>query len=122
MKYQINSTGNVIHADQAFMDAQHPVDYTLLPDDVAPVSTDTRITPYHLKRRMTSTERKAIRNLAKTSDDIYDYMDMLDSATTVHLDDPMTIGGLQALEAAGKLAPGRAAAILNAPIQDNERP
>ena len=33
MKYQITSTGNVILADQAFMDAVHPNDYTELPDD-----------------------------------------------------------------------------------------
>lgn len=39
MRYQINSTGNIILADQAFMDAQHAGDYTLLPDD-APVVVD----------------------------------------------------------------------------------
>lgn len=32
MRYQINSTGQTIIADQAFMDAVHPSDYTLLPD------------------------------------------------------------------------------------------
>lgn len=32
MRYQINSTGNIIIADQAFMDAQYPNDYTLLPE------------------------------------------------------------------------------------------
>ena len=37
MRYQINSTGDIILADQAFMDAQHPGDYTLLPDDPAAV-------------------------------------------------------------------------------------
>jgi hypothetical protein len=30
MRYQINSTGQVIIADQAFMDAQYPGDYTLV--------------------------------------------------------------------------------------------
>lgn len=33
MKYQITSTGNIILADQSFMDAVHPNDYTELPDD-----------------------------------------------------------------------------------------
>lgn len=37
MRYQINSTGQIILADQAFMDAQHPNNYTLLPDASAPV-------------------------------------------------------------------------------------
>ena len=30
MKYTINSTGNIIIADQAFMDEQYPGDYTLV--------------------------------------------------------------------------------------------
>jgi hypothetical protein len=34
--YKITSTGNIIIADQAFMDAQHPNDYTLVPDPVLP--------------------------------------------------------------------------------------
>ena len=33
MKYQINSTGNIIIADKTFMDANHQGDYTSLPDD-----------------------------------------------------------------------------------------
>ena len=32
MRYQITSTGNIILADQAFMDAQYPGNYTLLPE------------------------------------------------------------------------------------------
>ena len=36
MRYQINSTGNIIIADQAFMDANHAGDYTLLVDTPAP--------------------------------------------------------------------------------------
>ena len=36
MRYQIDSTGNIIIADQAFMDAQHAGDYTLLVDAPAP--------------------------------------------------------------------------------------
>lgn len=35
--YKINSTGNCILADKAFMDAQYPNNYTLLPDSAAPV-------------------------------------------------------------------------------------
>jgi hypothetical protein len=36
MKYQIISTGNVILADQAFVDAVYPNDYMQLPDDPTP--------------------------------------------------------------------------------------
>lgn len=87
----------------------------------APVA-DQRITPFHFKKRLTPAERIAIRDLAKVNSEVYDYMDMLDTAPVVHLDDPMTRGGLQMLEAAGKLATGRAAAVLDAPVQENERP
>ena len=37
MRYQIISTGNVILADQEFMEANYPGDYTLLPEEVAVV-------------------------------------------------------------------------------------
>ena len=39
MKYQVTSTGNIILANQAFMDAVHPNDYTQLPDDPPPAPT-----------------------------------------------------------------------------------
>ena len=38
--YKITSTGNTIIADQAFMDAQHAGDYTLLPDEPVPTQVD----------------------------------------------------------------------------------
>ena len=40
MKYKINSTGAVILADQSFMDAQHPGNYTLLPEPAVPALVD----------------------------------------------------------------------------------
>ncbi len=40
MKYQINSTGSVILADEAFMDAQYPGNYTLLTEPVVPALAD----------------------------------------------------------------------------------
>ena len=40
MRYQINSTGSIILADQAFMDAQHAGDYTLLPEPAVPALVD----------------------------------------------------------------------------------
>lgn len=83
---------------------------------------DLRITSVAFKRRMTSAERMAIRALAANNAHVYDYMDLLDSAPVVHLDDADLIGGLQMLESAGTLATGRTAAILAAPIQAGERP
>lgn len=40
MRYKINSTGQVILADQAFMDASHPGDYTAQAEPPAPAPVD----------------------------------------------------------------------------------
>jgi hypothetical protein len=45
----------------------------------------------------------------------------LSTAQFIDLDDPEVVGTLQQFEAAGLLAAGRAAAILSAPVQPNER-
>lgn len=65
-----------------------------------------------LKTRFTSEERAAIRAAALTNGAVADLCAMTDKADTIHFDDPLTIGGLAQLEAAGLLAPGRAAEIL----------
>ena len=91
-----------------------------LPEPV--VDADLRVTGVAFKRRLTAAERIAIRTLAATNAHVYDYMDLLDSALVVHLDDVDTMGGLQMLESAGVLATGRTAAIMSAPIQPGERP
>jgi len=83
---------------------------------------DRTITPYALKARMTAAERIGIRTVAKSSAEVEDFQDMLDSARIIDLDDPALAGGLAALEAAGLLAAGRAAEVLAAPVQDKERP
>jgi hypothetical protein len=80
------------------------------------------ITPYAFKARMTSAERIAVRAAAVTTPAIHDYMDLLDSARQVDLDHADTVAGTQALEAGGLLAAGRAAAILDATVLDDERP
>ncbi len=63
-------------------------------------------------KRFTQAERIAIRNAGKTDDLVNDYIELMNSAVTVHLDDPDTVAGVNALESAGALAPGRAAEIL----------
>jgi hypothetical protein len=65
-----------------------------------------------LKERFTQTERAAIRQAAMTNGGIADLCSLVDGATVVHFDDPVTIGGVAALEAAGLIAPGRGAEIL----------
>jgi hypothetical protein len=65
-----------------------------------------------LKERFTQAERAAIRQAAMTNGAVADLCAMVDGASVVHFDDPVTIGGIAALEAAGLLAPGRGAEIL----------
>jgi hypothetical protein len=101
MKYKINSTDNIILADQVFMDAQHPGDYTLVPDDLA---LQASIIPsFDFYRRFTPAERIAVRALAKTDPIAEDFLHTLDSAiasqVNVRSDDPDTRAGLAYLEA-----------------------
>ena len=78
--------------------------------------------PASFKRRLSQPERIGIRQAAKVSDEVYDFMDLLDTSKFIDLDDPLTQYGLQQLEAAGLLAAGRADEILNAPVLESERP
>lgn len=101
--------------------------FITVPDEPAaePVQKpDTRVYAIALMRRMTQEERIAIRNLAKANDVAFDFMDLLDKAPNgiVHLDDRDLVAGINTMEAAGKLAKGRAQEILSAPIQPGERP
>lgn len=72
----------------------------------------TQITKLAFLNRLTSDERIGIRAAAAQSPAIADYMAMLDAAQDVDLTDARTIGGVQALEAAGLVGEGRAAEIL----------
>lgn len=88
----------------------------------AAASEQRHLAPASFKRRLTQPERIGIRQAAKVSDEVYDFMDLLDTSKFIDLDDPLTQYGLQQLEAAGLLAAGRAAEILTAPVQESERP
>jgi hypothetical protein len=72
----------------------------------------TRITPFDFLNRFTQAERAAIRTAAVGNPLIADYIAMVDAAPAVVLTDALTIAGVNALEVAGLIAPGRGAAIL----------
>lgn len=86
----------------------------------APTVTQTKITKLAFKQRMTQAERIAIREAAKTNGMVYDFQDLLDSATYVDLTRQDTIAGVNQLEEAGLLGAGRANEILTAPVQPEE--
>ena len=90
--------------------------------NITPALPPRIITGYFFKNRMTPDERKAIRALAKVNADVEDFMDLANSAQYIDLDDLVTRASLAALEAAGCLGAGRALQILDAPVQEKERP
>lgn len=64
------------------------------------------------RSRFTETEKRAIYSARANSIDIQIWLDDLAAAQDVRSDDPRMIAGVQGLEAAGLLAPGRAAEIM----------
>ena len=65
-------------------------------------------------KRITDAELAGILAAAKLSVPVEVWVKRFDVAEEVDLDDPLTVGGLYALEAGGLIAPGRAGEILNA--------
>ena len=103
--------------------------WTVLP----PPAPDTRVTKLAFDNRFTGSENVLIEmtsldNPAGTAQQrqlaaaLRINQRKIDRATFVDLQRPDTRAGVQMLEAAGLLAPGRALVILDAPIQAEERP
>lgn len=92
--------------------------------EVAPV----RITKLAFKLRLTSQERKAVRNAKSTgknaspnSEDVDDFMDLMDTATYVDLSSPLVLAGLQLMQGEGLLTESRVTEILSAPVTAEEK-
>lgn len=83
-----------------------------VPDQPA-APTGRTMTRLEFLRRFTGEERITLRTVAKQNPALEDYMALLDAAQDVNTGDADTIAGVQFLEAAGLLAAGRAAEILN---------
>ena len=118
---------NVIVADETFAEAQHPGAWRLAavqPEQV-PVPELRHITRLAFLSRFSDSEAVAI-DLASIgatpqAAGMRRYMSKVNAATYIDLDRADTRAGVQALEAAGVLAAGRALQILDAPVQPEER-
>lgn len=108
-RYQL-ADGNVIVADKDFIDAYYP-GATLLPEPPQPMATVT-LTKLEYMDRFTDIELAGIYAAAKTSVQVEIWLERFKLATEVDLSDPRTVAGVQALETAGLIAPGRTAEIL----------
>jgi hypothetical protein len=80
-----------------------------------------KITRLSFKQRFTSEERIAIRAAAETVPLVYDFNDLVNSATYIDLSRPDTINAVNALEAMALIGEGRAIEILSPPIDEDER-
>jgi len=87
----------------------------------APEVVDMRITKLAFKQRFTQDERIAIRAAAETIPQVYDFQDLVNSATFIDLSRPDTIGSVNAIERLGLIEAGRASIILGPPVEDIER-
>ena len=87
----------------------------------APEVVDMRITKLAFKQRFTQRERIDIREASKTIPQVYDFEDLVNSATFIDLSRDDTKISVNAVESVIPLTQGRANEILAAPIQEHER-
>lgn len=120
------SVTNVIVADEAFAEAQHPGAWRVAA--VQPVQEPApalrHITRLAFLSRFSDAEAVAI-DLASIgatpqAAGMRRYLSKVNTATYIDLDRADTRAGVQALEAAGVLAAGRALQILDVPVQPEE--
>ena len=78
----------------------------------APVVLPKILTKVQYMNRFTDKELADIYGAAKVIVQVEIWLEKFKLAAEINLDDPVTIGGLQAMEAAGLLAAGRAAEVL----------
>lgn len=88
--------------------------------DAPPVEDDLRtydgrreLSRIEFLRMFTAAERITLRTVAESNPALADYLDLIDKAESISLDDADVIAGLTMLEQAGLLAAGRAEEILN---------
>ena len=70
------------------------------------------ITKLEYLRRFTTDERVAIRAAAASNPVLADYLQLMELAQEINLDDPDTVAAVAMLEQAGLIAAGRAAEVL----------
>lgn len=122
MKFKINSTGNVILADLAFVEQHYPGDFTEVVE--APAPTQRELSKREWRLLFTDLERPPIDKFnaqfeanalltEEQRDDIRSGLEDYKSATVVNKDDPATARMLGLYVALGLIAPNRPAEILS---------
>jgi len=118
-------TGQFVFASDTAAEAQYPGRWAFVAE-VVESAKPRHITQLAFISRFTDAEAKAIDLASIGATDaaasVRRYQKKVDAATYIDLDRADTRAGVQALETAGLLAAGRATVILDAPVQDSERP
>jgi len=133
-----DGSSNLIEATEEFVEAHFPGQWELVTEEQIPDAPETQPPPKQQRRhvtrlafrnRFTAAEKVAIELAALDSEEtrvqaatIRAYMKDVDAATFIDLDRADTRAGVQLLEAVGLLAAGRAAEVLDAPVQPEEAP
>ena len=110
-------TGTIVYAysaDKATDFPEYPFaqyNHVLKKPEVVPPVQRT-ITKLEYLRRFTDKERIAIRAAAEQNTALADYLQLMEAAQEINLDDPDTVAAVQMLEQSGLIAPGRAAEVL----------
>jgi hypothetical protein len=116
MRYEILDTvnGNVVNVIDASEDfcAEHYRFYRLVEEPIVATPSVRTLTKLEYMNRFTDAELAAIYMAAKSNVQVEVWLDKFKLAEEINLDDPSTIAGVQALEAAGLLSTGRSAEIL----------
>lgn len=134
-----DGTINTILADETFVEDQYPGAWELVPEaepeqqpDSVPEQPAQRfVSRFAFRRRFTTAEKIALELASRDDPDAPGEMQQFAAALRVYLQDigcaecidldlPDTVEGVRMLETFGLLAPGRADAILLAPIQPAE--
>ena len=89
--------------------------------EITPPAESMKITRLSFKQRFTTDERMAIRAAASANPLVYDFQDLVDSATYIDLERQDTIAAVNALEQLGLIGAGRAIVILSPPINEDEK-
>ena len=139
MVYDVQGVGRIV-ADLDFVETAFPGKWTLVGEDApqgevlpepppTPQPQRRHVTRLAFRNRFTAAEKVAIELAALDNEEtrvqaatIRAYMKDVDAATFIDLDRVDTRAGVQLLETVGLLAAGRAAEVLDAPVQPEEEP
>jgi hypothetical protein len=125
--YTVTETNGFAHdiiAEQAFVEQYYPGKWVLVGPE--PVIVDPPpppiITKIAMITRFSDAEYTGILSAAKTDVEVQGWLDRFYAANNINLQDSRTVAGMNMMVSKGLLTQPRADAILNDPVQPDERP